>query len=401
MVFQFLKNTFHIFECLAADIFYGFPGRKLTIIGVTGTDGKTTTVHLIYHILKSVGKPVSMISSIYADIGGKIAETGFHVTTPRPWQVRRYLKSAREAGSTHFVLETTSHAIEQNRIWGINFATSVITNVSHEHLYHHKSLENYIKIKTSLLIHSREALINKDTQSFDKITEILQNQKKDYKTFSLKNSDADFTWNSKIKTKIKGDFNKENILAAYSICLTLGMTQREIMNAITSFELPKGRLERVYDRDFKVIIDFAHTPHALERLLETVRKEFIKKNGRIIHVFGAASERDDSKRPEMGEASGKYADIIILTEEDYRKENIITICDQIAQGLKGYKFIKDKNYFVIADRSDAIEKAVMMAKKGDAVVVTGKSHERSLNRGGKEYPWDEYKAVRKALILKK
>lgn len=400
-MFQILKNLFHIFECLAADLYYGFPARKLIVVGITGTDGKTTTAHLIYHILKTSGKKVSMISSIYADIGGKTQETGFHITTPRPWKVRMFLKQAKDAGSQYFILETTSHALAQNRVWGIVFRASVLTNVTHEHLYHHGSFDNYLKIKTKLLFQSRTALVNLDSTASQQVIDILTARKKSFKTFSLKDSKADFTGNAQIKSHIHGEYNRENILAAYGVCLSLNLDKKAVLKGIASFELPRGRLDVVRNKEFKVVIDFAHTPNAIEKLLQTIKTDLVGKNGLIIHVFGSASQRDDSKRPKMGEASAKYADIIILTEEDYRKEDPVKICEQIAQGIKKQGLVKDQDYFVVTDRAQAIEKAIFMAQRGDVVVVTGKSHERSLARDGKEYPWDEYKTVRKALIRKK
>ena len=400
-MYQSLKNLFHIFECLAADLYYGFPARKLIIVGITGTDGKTTTAHLIYHILKTSGKKVSMISSIYADIGGQIHDTGFHVTTPRPWKVRQFLRKAHDLGAEYFILETTSHALAQNRVWGIRFDTAVITNITHEHLYHHGSFDNYLKIKTKLLFQSRTALVNLDSTASQQVINTLTLRKKSFKTFSLKDSKADFTWNAQIKSHIHGEYNRENILAAYSVAQILELDKKAISKAIASFELPQGRLDIVRNKEFKVVIDFAHTPNSIERLLHTIKAELVGKNGLIIHVFGSASQRDDSKRPKMGEASAQYADIIILTEEDYRKEDPAKICEQIAQGIKKQGLVKDQDYFIVTDRALAIEKAIFMAQRGDVVVVTGKSHEKSLARGGKEYPWDEYKTVRKALIRKK
>ena len=160
-----------------------------------------------------------------------------------------------------------------------------------------------------------------------------------------------------------------------------------------SFTLPTGRLETVYDKDFKVIIDFAHTPNALLQLLPAVRKRYLKKGGRLIHVFGSAGLRDFTKRPLMGEASAKYSDVILITEEDYRTEDLKKICEQIGSG------IKNKGYKIIVDRQDAINQAIKIAKTGDIVVLTGKAHEKSLCRGKTEEPWDEYKAVEKALEL--
>jgi len=342
-----------------------------------------------------------MISSIYADIGGQIHDTGFHVTTPRPWKVRQFLRKAHDLGAEYFILETTSHALAQNRVWGIRFDTAVITNITHEHLYHHGSFDNYLKIKTKLLFQSRTALVNLDSTASQQVINTLTLRKKSFKTFSLKDSKADFTWNAQIKSHIHGEYNRENILAAYSVAQILELDKKAISKAIASFELPQGRLDIVRNKEFKVVIDFAHTPNSIERLLHTIKAELVGKNGLIIHVFGSASQRDDSKRPKMGEASAQYADIIILTEEDYRKEDPAKICEQIAQGIKKQGLVKDQDYFIVTDRALAIEKAIFMAQRGDVVVVTGKSHEKSLARGGKEYPWDEYKTVRKALIRKK
>ena len=166
-----------------------------------------------------------------------------------------------------------------------------------------------------------------------------------------------------------------------------------ILKAMKTFQLPKGRQDLVYDKDFKVIIDFAHTPNALLQLLPEIRKKYLKQSGRLIHVFGSAGLRDVTKRPLMGEASDKFSDIILLTEEDYRTEDLEIICQQIVLG------IKKKNYQIINDRQQAINQAIEMSKINDVVVITGKGHESSLCRGKIEYPWDEYEVVRKALKI--
>lgn len=412
-MFQILKNWFHSIEGIAAEIFYGFPSRRLKIIGITGTDGKTTTAHLIYHILTCDGKKVSMISSIYADIGGEKHETGFHVTTPRPWIVRKYFKQATDAGSEYFVLEVTSHALEQNRVWGVGFEASVITNVTPEHRYYHKNFEQYAASKVKLLLQSRRAYVNKDAKYFSLLKKLLDKKRKRFSTYSLADMSADMVWSREIKTRIKGDFNRENILAAYAICRSLRVKDKQIRDAVKTFRLPVGRLDVVYKKDFTVIIDFAHTPNSIKKLLLAINDEIkVAQKHRIIHIFGAASERDDEKRPEMGAASAIGADIVILTEEDYRNEDVQQIFNQVSPGLtrEGFEFVeprlfeseaKEKTYTTIPDRAEAIEMGVRIAQKGDVVVITGKSHEKSLARAGVEHPWDEYKAVEKALSLNK
>jgi UDP-N-acetylmuramoyl-L-alanyl-D-glutamate--2,6-diaminopimelate ligase len=188
-------------------------------------------------------------------------------------------------------------------------------------------------------------------------------------------------------------FNQHNYSLAYMVCKQLGISDREILKAMMTFKLPKGRVDLVYDKDFKVIIDFAHTPNALLQLLPAIRKQFLKNGGRLIHVFCSAGLSDFTKRPLMGEASAKYSDIIFLTEEDYRTEDLIKICEQISSG------IKNKEHKIILDRQEAINQAVKTAKASDVVVLTGKAHEKSLCRGKTEYEWDEYEAVKKALKI--
>ena len=376
---QRLKNIFHLINAFLANIWYGFPSRKITVIGITGTDGKTTTTHLIAHILKSCGKKVSYISTIFAKIGEKEYDTGFHVTTPNPWLIQKLIKEAVNNKDEYFILETTSHALDQNRVWGINYKIGVLTNVTYEHLDYHLSYENYLKTKVELLKRAEVAFFNKDDRSYLYVKKMLKGRKKiiEYQKLSI------------IKKNFPNleKFNQENFSAAYLVALNLGLRSEEVLKAIKTFKLPKGRFDLVYDKDFKVIIDFAHTPNAFLKLLSEIRKKYLKNKGRLIHVFGSAGLRDNTKRPLMGEISGRFADFIILTEEDYRTEDPNKICQEVASG------IRNKNYQVIIDRKKAIEKALKMAKKGDVVIFTGKAHEKSLCRGKTEYPWDEYRAV--------
>ena len=353
---QKLKNIYHLFQAILATIINGFPSTKLKVIGVTGTDGKTTTTHLIAHILKVAGKKVSFVSSIVA--------SGFHVTTPSSFALQKLLRRSVDNHDEYFVLETTSHALDQNRVWGIKYEVGVITNITHEHLDYHKNYEDYVKTKSKLLKMAKVGIKNTD-----KIVNIIKT----------------------IPNLTK--FNQSNYSSAYNVCKQLGLSDEKILKAMKTFQLPKGRLDLVYDNDFKIIIDFAHTPNALLQLLPGIRKLYLKGNGRLIHVFGSAGLRDFTKRPMMGEASDKFSDIIFLTEEDYRTEDPKKICQQIASE------IKNKNYEIIIDRQEAIELAIKTAKKDDVVVLTGKAHEKSLCRGKIEYPWDEYEAVKKALKI--
>ncbi|MFZ6034957.1 MAG: Mur ligase family protein [Patescibacteria group bacterium] len=394
---QPLINIYHFFRAWLVNAWFGFPARRLMVIGITGTDGKTTTTHLTYHVLKSAGRKVSMISTVYAKIAGQEFDTGFHVTTPDAYMVAKYLKMAADRGDEYFVLETTSHRLDQNQLTGIGFKAGIITNITHEHLDYHGKYENYVAAKKKLLDMSRIRIVNRDDGSYELLKSLSG-----LKTYGFKNT-ADFSRN--FAGEITG-FNKYNYLAAYSVCHELGITDQEFEDALKTFELPKGRLEKVYDKKFRVVIDFAHTPNAFLKLLPDMRKAYVEDGANLIHVFGSAGLRDQTKRPLMGEASGSYSDKVILTEEDYRTEDAMEICRQIASGLKskgfdlvGYDKLsgKQKGYSIILNREKAIRTAIVIAKPGDLVLITGKSHEKSLARGKSEYPYSEHEAVKKAL----
>lgn len=396
-------NLYHLFWAALATLYYGFPSTKLKVIGVTGTDGKTTTAHCIYHILKSSGKKVSMISTVYAKIGETEYETGLHVTTPDAVMVQEFLNKAAKNKDEYFVMETTSHALDQNRNYGIHYEVGLITNVTHEHLDYHKTFENYLRTKSKLLTQSKIGILNKDDNSFADLIKAVKtvNKKVVLKTYGIKNA-ADYSVDLKKTLKLEiPQYNNYNYLAAYSVCAELGVAKQTILKGIKSYKLPIGRYEIVYDEKFMVVVDFAHTPNSLKQILSDLRVRADSRNGRLIHVFGAAGLRDAQKRPMMGFESGQYSDISIVTEEDHRSEKIEAISKEICSGIKNYESrIKDGSILLIDNRQKAINEAVAMAKKGDIVVCTGKAHEKSLNRNGKEEPWDEFAAIRTALNLR-
>lgn len=396
---QHIKNIYHLFRALLANLYYGSPSRDITVVGVTGTDGKTTTSSLIYHILKSSGKKVSLISTVSAVIGSQSYDTGFHTTTPSPFTVQRFLRDAVRDGDEYFVLETTSHALDQYRVYGVQFEYGVLTNVTHEHLQYHKTYENYVHAKAKLLKWARHAFVNRDDRSYKILAGIVDQSK--VKTYGLKErSDYQFDISKSIGISL-AHFNKYNYLAAYAVCSSIGISDTDIFKAMKTYVLPEGRMEVVYDGKYKVIVDFAHTPNALHEALPSIREEYVKK-GRLIHLFGAAAFRDDAKRPLMGHESGTYADLTIITEEDYRTEDPEKIAREIAVGLEqeGFKQVDpekfgstSKTYTSIVNRKDAILKAIRIARAGDVIVLTGKGHERSLCRGTVEYPWNDKEAV--------
>lgn len=383
-----LKGLYHWVVAVFSTYYFGFPSRKLTIVGVTGTDGKTTTTSLIYHILKKNKIKASMITSVHAVIGGHEYDTGFHVTTPNAFYIQKYLREALDQGDTHVVLEVTSHGLSQHRVTGVHFDVGVITNVTHEHLDWHKTFEKYRAVKISLLTRSKVAVINRDEAAlYDAAIEKVRRKK--VISYGVRRDALVNPKSFPFKSPLVGEFNTYNCLAAIAACYGLGLPKEQILAALPSFSGVKGRMETVQETPFRVVVDFAHTPNALVQVLKTMRK---KTRKRLIHVFGAAGLRDQSKRPLMGKASGEYADIIILTEEDYRTEDVNTIVSEIASGIA-----PSKEVYREYDRAAAIEKALMLARPHDTVIITGKGHEKSLCRGTTEYPWSDQEEVKKVL----
>lgn len=405
---QSLKNIYHLFQAVTANSMYGFPATGMKVICVTGTDGKTTTSGLIYHILKQAGKKVALLTTVSAVIDGKSYETGSHVTTPSSYDLQKYIKKARKAKAEYFVLEATSHGIDQNRIWGIPITVGVLTNISHEHLDYHKTYERYAKTKTMMLKKAAYAVINRDDLSYKLVMEYIQPFKGKIMTYGLSKTARINPKNFSFKSHLLGEFNTYNCLAAATALKAIGLEDAVIKKGIETFTPPVGRQDIVYNNDFRVMIDFAHTPNSFMKILPEVKK--ITKN-RLIHVFGAAGLRDVTKRPEMGNASSAFADVIMLTAEDPRGEPVEQIAEDIKKGISGFISIsraeidtmqKNNKYCItVPNRKDAIELSIMMAKAGDTVILTGKSHEKSINYDGElEESWDEF-AVAKRAIEKK
>ena len=388
-MWQKIKNYYHLAQALCSDLIYGFPSKKLTVIGVTGTDGKTTTVSMISHILKAANKKVSMINSISAQIGNRQYDTGFHVSTPSPFQVQKYLKHAVKNGSQYFVLEATSHGLDQNRLAFVDFKVAVLTHITHEHLDYHKTWDQYAYSKLKLFKNAQTSIINSDDdKSYQFIKarvkgKILTYSQKKYADFNLDNF--------RIKLKIDGDYNLQNAMAAAAAASSLGIPKQTILKALASFSGVLGRMENIdLGQDFLVFVDFAHTPNGLENALATLRSK-VSPGSRVIAVFGSAGERDKAKRIMMGRVADKLADLIVLTSEDPRSEDPQKICREIARG------IKNKKYHIIIDRQEAIDYAISKAKGSDVVGFFGKAHEKSMNIGGKESPWDEFEAARETI----
>jgi UDP-N-acetylmuramoyl-L-alanyl-D-glutamate--2,6-diaminopimelate ligase len=343
-----------------------------------------------------------MITTLGAEIDGEKFTHDLHVTTPAAWTLQKYLRHAKNKGVTHVALEVSSHSLDQYRVIGIPFAVGVLTNITHEHLDYHKTYENYVRTKAKLLQRAKVAIINRDDESYTHVLKYLSS--KIPQTYSLHNPEATITLdNFPFTTQLIGGFNLYNSLAAALTTRTVGIDDGTIKKALGTFTAPTGRQEIIYDKEFKVISDFAHTPNGFEKLLPALKK--ITSN-RLIHVFGCVSKRDDSNRPLMGKASSDYADVIILTADDPRGESIQKINQEIRRDISGFNVITKEEYrpgmkkviIEIDRREQAIAFAIQIAEPGDTIVSTGKSHEKGMNYDGVyEEEWDETMALKKAL----
>lgn len=383
----------HLPSSVLANIIYGFPSRGMKFIGVTGTDGKTTTTNMIYQILKAAGMRVAMVSTINAEINGEKIDTGFHVTNPDYFLLQKLIRKARSAGTDVFVLEVTSHGLDQFRTWGINFQVGVITNITHEHLDYHKNWENYFRSKSKLIKNSTWSVLNRDENHFERLRDLAKGL---VVTFG-KDSKADFSpGNNKFKLQLPGEYNILNGLAAIAATNIFGVDPKKAIRTLENFSNLEGRMQRIENKlGIKIVVDFAHTPNALENALLTLRKE---TKGKLFSVFGCAGLRDVEKRPLMGEISAKYADTTIITAEDPRGE-IDKINAQIMTGVERVGGVGSKSVYIENDRQKAIELAIKkLARKGDTVGIFGKGHEKSMNiTGFKELPWSDVEAVQKVL----
>ena len=398
-MWQSLKNIYHFWLALLANLWFGYPSKRLILIGVTGTDGKTTTVHLIYEILRTAGKRVAMVSSVAARLGEKEIDTGFHVTTPVSFKLQRLLKRMVEEKYQYAVLEVTSHGLDQHRLLGCHFKVAVLTNITHEHLDYHKSSIRYVRAKAKLFRQTEVAILNADDAAYALVREMLPGN---VKTLTYGRSRGDYTmtgqFRSSLSPKLSEAYNAVNALAAFSAAKALKIEQEAILRTLRQFKGIEGRMEQVgRNEDIAVFVDFAHTPNALKEALSALRVKRKLPSERIIAVFGAAGLRDPSKRPMMGEVASRLADEIVLTAEDPRTEDVGKIIEQIARGVS-----EETPVYKIPDRQKAIDYAIIeLAKKNDVVAVFGKGHEKSMCFGRTEYPWSDHEAVRRALKTRK
>jgi UDP-N-acetylmuramoyl-L-alanyl-D-glutamate--2,6-diaminopimelate ligase len=378
---------------ILASEFYGNPSRNLTVIGVTGTDGKTTTANLIYWILKNANKKTGLVSTINAKIGSKEFDTGLHVTNPDAVSLQELLSKMVKEKCEYAVLEVTSHGLDQERVAGVKFNIGVLTNITHEHLDYHKTFENYVTAKGKLFKNVEYSIINAHNNLYSLIKPFINEESRLIKYDMNK-------FNSKIKSAIKERFiekyNCENAAAAIEVVRLFNVSDVDICKAIKTFPQLSGRMEEIKNsRDLRIYVDFAHTPNALENVLSMLSER--KGKGRLIAIFGCASERDNEKRPMMAEISTRIADISIFTAEDPRNENIKSIFKDMKKGIKNAK----AEVYEIEDRGEAIYFAInKVAKPNDIIIICGKGHEKSMSYNGHEYKWSDQESVKDALERK-
>lgn len=421
----------------------GFPSRQLVMVGITGTDGKTTTANILFNILRVAGVRAGLLSTIKADIGGTEELLELHVTTPESPVVQRYLRRMVDAGLTHCVLETTSHALAQHRVAAVDFDLAVVTNITHEHLDYHGSYEAYFAAKRQLFEYlledlirvpsanghkvslRRTAVLNADDRSFAPLAAFLTGRPVDMACYGLERQrerdSADecstFVGATEIeygpeetalsiqlpgakalavRAPLPGAFNVHNMLAATAAALALGLAPEAIRDGLEGMPGLSGRMERI-DRGqpFRVVVDFAHTPNALERAIAAARG--MAAEGRVIAVFGSAGKRDVAKRGLMAEIAARAADLTVLTAEDPRTESLDDILATMAAAATAAGGVEGETFWRVPDRGRAIHFAVGLARPGDVVLLCGKGHEQSMCFGTVEYPWDDRAAATAAL----
>ncbi len=416
-----LENSRQALTWIAA-AFYDWPGRQLRVIGVTGTDGKTTTCNLIYQILLTAELKAGLISTVNAVIGEEVLDTGFHVTTPDAHDVQRYLAKMVAAGLTHVVLETTSHGWAQHRVDACEFDIGVVTNITHEHLDEHGTYENYRAAKARLFSalevtrvkargNPRLAVINRDDRSFGYLDDLIKVNKLSYgldEAADVHAVNPEYTpagisfqavakdFRVAISSDLVGKYNISNSLAALTATVYgVAISPETAARGILEFKSVPGRMEWIrMGQDFTALVDFAHTPNALRVTIEAARD---LSHGRVIVAFGSAGLRDREKRRMMAETAAELADLTVLTAEDPRSESLDGILAEMAAGARSRGGREGETFWRIPDRGEAIRFAVRTARPGDIVLACGKGHEQSMCFGKIEYPWDDRVAMRAAL----
>lgn len=401
--------------------FFGYPARSLCTIGITGTDGKTTTSNLITTLLESAGHPTGLMTTANFKIRGQEWENATRQSTQEALEIQQFLRRLVDERVTHAVIEATSHGLELQKVRGCEFDIGVVTNITHEHLDFHKTLDAYRRAKARLfemldatrhksVVSQPVAVLNRDDVSYDILRPYCQVPILDYgidtpaqvravdlelgasKTrFRVVLPDAE----GLIETQLVGRFNVSNCLAAIAAVYSQGVPLSTIAETLATIRGVTGRMEHIDEgQPFSVIVDYAHTPDSLQKVLATLRPV---TPGRVLVVFGSAGERDRQKRPIMGQIAAQMCEFFVITDEDPREEDREHILREIAQGAAQTGKREGKDFLCIADRREAIAAAFAAARPGDTVVLAGKGHEQSIIIGREKLPWDDRTVAREEL----
>lgn len=413
-LFNSIEPTGHLIEAVLVAVRYGFPAKKLKVIGVTGTNGKTTTTFFIQKMLHEAGINTALTSTVAYGVGNDIERQMEHMTTTKASILQQRLKSFAEQGAEWVVVETSSHALAQNRVWGIPYEVAVLTNLTHDHLEYHGTFENYREAKRKLFKIAnkhglRYGVVNADDPSAELFARTVENsttygiKQGDVIATNIKLTNTGSTYTAiagsdtyEISINIPGEFNVSNSLAAISVGRKLGLSKEQIEHGLAALESVEGRMNAIEEgQKFKVLVDFASTPDGFEKFFSSVRP-LVK--GKLVAVFGSAGRRDESKRAEQGRIAGKYADVVIATEEDDRDDDGAKILKQIAEGATESGKVEGETLFLVPNREEAIGLAfTKVSESDDMVVLLGKGHEKTIERADGEYPWNESEAARAAL----
>lgn len=407
-----VANSFHLAEAVAANVRYGFPSRPMQVIMVTGTNGKTTTATFLGSILRKAGKKTGVLTTAHFEINGQRFDNDQNATVLHPMTLQSKLAEMRKHGVDTLVLEVTSHAIEQHRIWGIPVHVAIMTNLTQDHLDYHGTMENYAAAKARLFQRRPKFIVlNHDDEWFNYYDQFPPGEQsitygthmdadvqlqgaKLHREGTQAHLSIDHQTEMELVLRLPGKFNVYNAMAATAAAYLMHIKTEVIQDGIEAVQGIAGRQQRVdAGQNFEIVVDYAHTPDALEQLLSTLKAT--SKRGRVILVFGACGDRDKGKRPVMGEVAAEFADKIYVTDEESYNEDPAAIRDMIMKGIKNAK-AEDKTV-EIADRREAIAAALKEAHRADTVVITGMGHEQFRIVNGERLPWNDAKVVEEIL----
>jgi UDP-N-acetylmuramoyl-L-alanyl-D-glutamate--2,6-diaminopimelate ligase len=437
-IFKTIEPAGHLGEAVSLNALHGFPSRGLKVIGVTGTNGKTSTCFIIHRMLHEAGYKVGLMTTVAYGVGDDIKPQMAHMTSVSVPILLQRIAEMKKQGVEWLVLETTSHALAQHRVWGVPYSIAVMTNLTHEHLDYHGTFERYLAAKRKMFVQTnhnhkglRIGIVNADDPNAGAFTNAVEHpvtygiNSGDVRAENVRLSAAGVRYDAVVEgatyhitCHLPGSFNVYNSLAAVCVGRAVGLTQEEVERGVAALESVEGRMTRIAEgQDFSVIVDYAHTPDSFEKLFKDLRPVV---KGKLIVLFGSAGRRDEAKRAVQGKLAGTYADEVVITEEDDRDIDGQEIMDEIAAGAQKVGKKQGNNLFLVHDRAEAIQFAVNRAKTGDTVLLLGKGHEKDILRNGPkaaelrhlqqddhnpdrvtEFPWDEIAVARKAVRNRK